>query len=63
MSHKRFIWKKASNNGLLKDTGIIIDTETGVNYLFAQYCNGAGLTPLLDKDGKPIVTPPCELID
>ena len=30
--------------------------ETGVNYLFHREGNAAGLTPLLDKDGKPVVT-------
>jgi len=36
---------------------ILRDTTTGVNYLFVHGVNGiSGLTPLLDKDGKPIVT-------
>ena len=30
--------------------------ETGVNYLLASNGSGTGLTPLLDRDGKPIVT-------
>ena len=36
---------------------IWVDTQTGVNYIFHNggYCGG--LTPLLDKDGKVIVTP------
>ncbi|MCL2486578.1 MAG: DUF6440 family protein [Oscillospiraceae bacterium] len=36
-------------------TLIIRDKLTGVLYLFAYYCNGGGLTPLLGRDGKPIV--------
>ena len=32
------------------------DKETGVNYLFVHRGYGGGLTPLLDSDGKPIVT-------
>ncbi|MDE7234821.1 MAG: xylan 1,4-beta-xylosidase [Ruminiclostridium sp.] len=36
---------------------ILVDTATGVNYLFRQSGYSGGLTPLLDKDGKPIVTP------
>ena len=47
----------------MKELNIIIDRETGINYLFAQHGYGGGLTPLLDKDGKPIVTPPSEIID
>ena len=36
---------------------IWIDTETGVNYLYRQNGYAGGLTTLLDKDGKPVVTP------
>lgn len=36
---------------------IWVDTETGVNYVFRLSGYAGGLTPLLDKDGKPIVTP------
>ena len=35
---------------------VIVDTVTGVNYLFVEHGNGAGLTPLIDENGKPIVT-------
>ena len=35
---------------------VIVDRETGVNYLFTMAGYAGGLTPLLDKDGKPIVT-------
>jgi len=35
---------------------IIVDKETGVNYLFAMAGNAGGLTPLLDRDGKPVIT-------
>ena len=37
-------------------TEIRADTETGVNYVFHRNGNAAGFTPLLDKDGKPVVT-------
>ena len=36
---------------------IWIDIETGVNYLCHSSGYGGGLTVLLDKDGKPIITP------
>ena len=36
---------------------IFIDRETGVNYLFNKVGYAGGLTPLLDKDGKPVITP------
>ena len=35
---------------------VLVDKETGVNYLFVQSGYAGGLTPLLDADGKPIVT-------
>lgn len=37
---------------------IIVDQKTGVNYLFVTSGQAGGLTPLLDKDGKPVVTEP-----
>lgn len=51
-------FKKLYSQGTLFVTEIWLDTETGVNYLFMQ---GGGLTPLLDKDGKPIITPLSEI--
>lgn len=35
---------------------ILVDRETGVNYIFVQTGYAGGLTPLLDADGKPVVT-------
>ena len=34
-----------------------VDKETGVNYLYHTTGYAGGLTVLLDKDGKPVVTP------
>ena len=50
----RFI--QAYTKGIATINEIWIDRETGVNYYFHQSGYGAGLTPLLDKDGKPVVT-------
>lgn len=37
---------------------IWLDTQTGVNYLYhAASGFGGGLTPLLDRDGRPVITP------
>lgn len=41
----------------LGSTQIFVDKETGVNYLFCQSGYAGGLTPLLDRDGRPVVTP------
>ncbi|MBB6716081.1 DUF6440 family protein [Clostridium gasigenes] len=35
---------------------IIADTVTGINYLFANEGYAGGLTVLLDKDGKTVIT-------
>ena len=36
---------------------ILVDKETGINYLYRSSGYGGGLTVLLDKDGKPVVMP------
>ena len=50
-------FKKIYKQGTLDVVEILVDTETGVNYLFHKSGYAGGLTPLLDKDGKPVVTP------
>lgn len=35
---------------------IYVDKETGVNYLFIASGYAGGLTPLLDAEGKPVIT-------
>ena len=39
------------------NASVLVDKETGVNYLYCSSGYSGGLTVLLDKDGKPIVTP------
>ena len=51
---ERFI--KVYEQGMINCMEIWVDRETGVNYLFHFNGNAAGLTPLLDADGKPVVT-------
>lgn len=36
---------------------ILRDNETGVQYLLLQEGYGAGLTVLVDQDGKPLLDP------
>lgn len=36
---------------------VLVDRQTGVNYLWTASGYSGGLTVLLDVDGKPIVTP------
>jgi hypothetical protein len=35
---------------------VLVDRETGVNYVFVQAGYAGGLTVLLDAEGKPVVT-------
>ena len=51
---ERFIQVHSENLG---SQMILVDKVTGVNYLFVQSGYAGGLTPLLDRDGKPIVSP------
>ena len=53
---KRFVWRDREMKGICREADVIVDTQTGVNYLLVAYGNGAGLTPLIDENGKPIVT-------
>ena len=36
---------------------IIVDTQTGVNYLYCSSGYSGGITPLLNRDGSPIISP------
>ena len=48
-------FEKVYSQGL-GSTEIWVDKETGVNYLFHASGYAGGLTPLLDRDGKPVIT-------
>lgn len=50
-------FEKVYSQGALNVIEIWVDTETGVNYMFQQGGYGGGLTPLLDREGKPIISP------
>ena len=55
MADKRF--EKVYSQGFVTVTEIWVDKETGVNYLYHAAGNTGGLTPLLDRDGKPVISP------
>ena len=50
------IYKEGSELSSSGYTQLLVDRETGVTYLFIKSGYGAGLTPLLDHDGKPVIT-------
>jgi len=54
MKEKRF--KKVYSQGTIDNIEIFVDTETGVNYMFKCTGYAGGLTPLLDVNGKVIIT-------
>lgn len=43
-------------SAILGEKIIYIDKETDVNYLFIANGYAGGVTPLLDANGKPVVT-------
>lgn len=57
MSKDRFV--ESYSQGTTNVRKIIVDTKTGVNYLLASssMTAGCGMTVLVNKDGKPVVTP------
>ncbi|MHC1685341.1 MAG: DUF6440 family protein [Clostridiaceae bacterium] len=54
-SNERF--EVVYRQGNVNSCEILVDKETGVNYLFSKSGYAGGLTPLLDENGKPIITP------
>lgn len=50
-------FEKVYSQGTMSVIEIWVDKETGVNYLFRQSGYSGGMTVLLDREGKPVVTP------
>ena len=54
----RFIKTRVDGGGFTENhMAIYVDKKTGVNYLFSCSGYAGGLCVLVDRDGKPIVTP------
>ena len=53
---KKERFEKVYSQGAVNVTEIWVDKETGVNYIFRQSGYAGGMTPLLDRDGKPVVS-------
>lgn len=56
--HSRFVRVEIENPTLFETYtySIMKDKETGVQYLFVEGGNRAGITILVDVDGKPLVS-------
>ena len=49
-------FQKIYSQGVVNIIEIWVDRETGVNYVWRKDGYSGGLTPLLDENGKPVVT-------
>ena len=56
MAGKENRFVKTYSQGVLDVMEIWVDRETGVNYLFHWNGSAGGMTPLLDAEGKPVVS-------
>ena len=50
-------FEKVYSQGTMTTMEIWVDKETGVNYVFHASGYAGGMPPLLDRDGKPVVSP------
>ena len=53
-NYERF--EKIYSQGKLTVTEIWVDKESGVNYVFHASGYAGGMTPLLGRDGKPVIS-------
>ncbi|MBE6775429.1 MAG: xylan 1,4-beta-xylosidase [Ruminococcaceae bacterium] len=53
---KRFVVTEKEGSAFTNLIQVIVDKKTGVNYMYIQSGNSGGLTPLLDREGKPLIT-------
>ncbi len=54
---KNIRFEKVYSQGTMNVMEIWVDKETGVNYVFHASGYAGGMTTLLDRDGKPIISP------
>lgn len=57
MANDRFV--ETYSQGVTNVRKIIVDSETGVNYLLmsSNMTSGCGLAVLVDENGKPVIAP------
>ena len=54
---KRFIVTYKQGGFVDPGVKILVDRVTGVNYMWTECGYAGGLTPLLNRDGTPVITP------
>ena len=52
---KRFL-KVFEQTSMMENMRVIVDTQTGVQYLCFVNGYAGGITPLLNRDGKPVIS-------
>ncbi len=58
MANKEDRFEKIYRQGKMSSvTEIWVDKVTGVNYIYHAAGYSGGLSPLLDRDGKPVISP------
>lgn len=57
MAKKDNRFEKVYTQGAIDVVEVWVDKETGVNYLFRASGYAGGLTPLLDRNGNPVISP------
>lgn len=57
MAKEKRFQRVYKQEGFIAGAEILVDTETGIQYLFYQSGNAGGLTPLLGSDGNPLRNP------
>lgn len=55
MSKQRF--EITASEGTARGIFIVIDKKTSVNYIVTKFGVSGGITPLLNSEGKPVITP------
>ena len=50
-------FEKVYKQGKVTVMEIWVDKKIGVNYLYHEDGYSGGLTPLLDREGKPVISP------
>ena len=54
-------FEKIYSQGAINVMEIWVDKETGIQYLFHASGSAGGLTPLLNREGKPVTEAPARL--
>ena len=55
--NKNESFEKVYSQGAVNVMEIWVDRETGVNYVFHASGYSGGMSPLLGRDGKPVISP------